>query len=105
MLTLMTAAPFQVTLVPSESSDLSPSGDKIKAFVLYHYDDFKTMSEEDIVGLFSTSLEIFASYYTDICQNYYPAIEDDGNVEIGTETGDSSETGTPILWRQHSALN
>lgn len=26
--------------------------------------------------------------------NYYPAIEDDGNVEIGTETGDSSETGT-----------
>lgn len=94
MLTLMTAAPFQVTLVPSESSDLSPSGDKIKAFVLYHYDDFKTMSEEDIVGLFSTSLEIFASYYTDICQNYYPAIEDDGNVEIGTETGDSSETGT-----------
>lgn len=94
MLTLMTAAPFQVTLVPSESSDLSPSGDKIKAFVLYHYDDFKTMSEEDIVGLFSTSLEIFASYYTDICQNYYPAIEDDGNVEIRTETGDSSETGT-----------
>ena len=94
MLTLMTAAPFQVTLVPSESSDLSPSGDKIKAFVLYHYDDFKTMSEEDIVGLFSTSLEIFASYYTDICQNYYPAIENDGNVEIGTETGDSSETGT-----------
>ena len=94
MLTLMTAAPFQVTLVPSESSDLSPSGDKIKAFVLYHYDNFKTMSEEDIVGLFSTSLEIFASYYTDICQNYYPAIEDDGNVEIGTETGDSSETGT-----------
>lgn len=94
MLTLMTAAPFQVTLVPSESSDLSPSGDKIKAFVLYHYDDFKTMSEEDIVGLFSTSLEIFASYYTDICQNYYPAIEDDGNVEIGTETGDSSETRT-----------
>ena len=94
MLTLMTAAPFQVPLVPSESSDLSPSGDKIKAFVLYHYDDFKTMSEEDIVGLFSTSLEIFASYYTDICQNYYPAIEDDGNVEIGTETGDSSETGT-----------
>ena len=80
--------------MPSESSDLSPSGDKIKAFVLYHYDDFKTMSEEDIVGLFSTSLEIFASYYTDICQNYYPAIEDDGNVEIGTETGDSSETGT-----------
>ena len=93
----MTAAPFQVTLVPSESSDLSPSGDKIKAFVLYHYDDFKTMSEEDIVGLFSTSLEIFASYYTDICQNYYPAIEDDENVEIGTETGDSSETETDSI--------
>ena len=88
MLTLMTAAPFQVALVPSESSDLSPSGDKIKAFVLYHYDDFKTMSEEDIVGLFSTSLEIFASYYTDICQNYYPAIEDTGNIR----TSDSNNT-------------
>ena len=70
MLTLMTAAPFQVTLVPAEASDLVPFGDKIKASVLYHYDDFKTMSEEDIIGLFSTSLEIFASYYTDICQNY-----------------------------------
>lgn len=90
MLTLMTAAPFQVALVPSESSDLSPSGDKIKAFVLYHYDDFKTMSEEDIVGLFSTSLEIFASYYTDICQNYYPAIEDTGNIR----TSDSNNTET-----------
>ena len=90
MLTLMTAAPFQVALVPSESSDLSLSGDKIKAFVLYHYDDFKTMSEEDIVGLFSTSLEIFASYYTDICQNYYPAIEDTGNIR----TSDSNNTET-----------
>lgn len=90
MLTLMTAAPFQVALVPSESSDLSPSGDKIKAFVLYHYDDFKTMSEEDIVGLFSASLEIFASYYTDICQNYYPAIEDTGNIR----TSDSNNTET-----------
>ena len=102
MLTLMTAAPFQVTLVPSESSDLSPSGDKIKAFVLYHYDDFKTMSEEDIVGLFSTSLEIFASYYTDICQNYYPALEDELKLEIAVK---KELTLSPILWRQHSALN
>lgn len=93
MLTLMTAAPFQVALVPHESSDLAPSGDKIKAFVLYHYDDFKAMSEEDIIGLFSTSLEIFASYYTDICQNYYPAIEDAENAGIG----DSSKTETNFV--------
>ncbi|MFR3343700.1 MAG: hypothetical protein ACLTS6_06405 [Anaerobutyricum sp.] len=72
MLTLMTAAPFQVTLVPAEASDLAPFGDKIKASVLYHYDDFKTMSEEDIIGLFSTSLEIFASYYTDILPELLP---------------------------------
>ena len=95
MLTLMTAAPFQVTLVPSESSDLSPSGDKIKAFVLYHYDDFKAMSEEDIVGLFSTSLEIFASYYTDICQNYYPAIEDTG-IEDNSETSAADSAIDPL---------
>ncbi|MCI6857738.1 MAG: hypothetical protein MR867_00385 [Eubacterium sp.] len=73
MLTLMTAAPFQVSLVPMEKGDLLSSGDKIKASVLYHYDTFKTLSEEDILGLFGTSLEIFASYYTDICQNYYPS--------------------------------
>ena len=88
MLTLMTAAPFQVTLVPAESSDLAPFGDKIKASVLYHYDDFKTMSEEDIVELFSTSLEIFASYYTDICQNYYPAIENSEDITASASSED-----------------
>ena len=71
MLTLMTAAPFQVNLVPAEPDDLCP-GEKIKASVLYRYDEWKAMPEEDILTLFSTSLEIFASYYTDICQNYYP---------------------------------
>ena len=101
MLTLMTAAPFQVTLVPSESSDLVPFGDKIKAFVLYHYDDFKTMSEEDIIGLFSTSLEIFASYYTDICQNYYPAIEstEETATENAAEDPLAAALGSKLTYR------
>ena len=103
MLTLMTAAPFQVTLVSAESSDLAPFGDKIKASVLYHYDDFKTMSEEDIVGLFSTSLEIFASYYTDICQNYYPALEADN--PTGTDSAEdplASALGSKLTYRPAS---
>lgn len=75
MLTLMTAAPFRVETVPAEDTDQFPSDRKLKASVLHHYEDFKAMSEEDIVGLFGTSMEIFASYYTDLCQNYYPAAE------------------------------
>lgn len=102
MLTLMTAAPFQVTLVPSEGSDLAPSGDKIKASVLYHYDDFKTMSEEDIVGLFSTSLEIFASYYTDICQNYYPALENSTETADATEDPLAAALGSKLTYRPAS---
>lgn len=76
MLTLMTAAPFKVETVTTESFDLTEEGQKIKASVLYAYSEFKTMTEENIVGLMSTSMEIFASYYTDICQNYYPSKED-----------------------------
>lgn len=104
MLTLMTAAPFQVTLVPHESSDLAPSGDKIKASVLYHYDDFKAMSEEDIVGLFSTSLEIFASYYTDICQNYYPALETSSENTGTTQEEDplAAALGSKLTYRPAS---
>ncbi len=73
MLTLMTAAPFKVETVPIEPYDLAENGSKIKASVRYEYKEFMTMTEENIVGLMATSLQIFASYYTDICQNYYPA--------------------------------
>lgn len=73
MLTLMTAAPFKVEQTFLEPYDLVGGGNKIKASVRYAYADFMTMTEENIVGLMSTSLQIFASYYTDICQNYYPA--------------------------------
>lgn len=73
MLTLMTSAPFKVENIATEGFDLTEDSQKIKASVLYSYEDFKTMKEEDIVGTISTATEIFASYYTDICQNYYPA--------------------------------
>lgn len=72
MLTLMTAAAFKVETVGVEPYDLANSGQKIKASVRYPYSEFMTMTEENIVGLLGTSLQIFASYYTDICQNYYP---------------------------------
>ena len=73
MLTLMTSAAFQVETMNPESHDLDTESRKIKAFVLYNYHEFITMKEEDIIGMMSSSMEIFASYYTDICQNYYPA--------------------------------
>lgn len=73
MLTLMTAAPFRVESVATEGFDLTEDGQKIKASVLYSYEDFKTMKEDDIIGMMSSATEILASYYTDICQNYYPA--------------------------------
>lgn len=76
MLTLMTSAPFKVESTATEGFDLTDDSQKIKASVLYSYEDFKTMKEEDIVGMMSTATEIFASYYTDICQNYYPAAEE-----------------------------
>lgn len=79
MLTLMTAAPFKVETVDTSGFDLSEAGQKIKAFVFYDYKEFMTMKEEDIIGMMSTSMEIFASYYTDICQNYYPSKEDMDN--------------------------
>lgn len=72
MLTLMTTAPFQVKEGPVEHYDLATSGGKLKAFAVYAYKDFMTMKEDDIIGLTATALQIFASYYTDICQNYYP---------------------------------
>lgn len=76
MLTLMTAAPFKVETVNTENFDFTEEGQKIKASVLYAYSEFKTMTEENIVGFMSTAMEIFASYYTDICQNYYPSKEE-----------------------------
>ncbi|MBR0411555.1 MAG: hypothetical protein IJI25_11265 [Eubacterium sp.] len=72
-LTLMTSAAFQVETRNPENYDLDPESRKIKASVVYPYSEFISMKEEDIIGLMSSSMEIFASYYTDICQNYYPA--------------------------------
>ncbi len=63
--------PFKVENVATEGFDLTDDSQKIKASVLYSYEEFKTMKEEDIVGMMSTATEIFASYYTDICQNYF----------------------------------
>lgn len=76
MLTLMTQAPFQVGEQATEYFDLISSGEKIKAKVIYHYTEIMTMSEENIIGMTATALQIFASYYTDLCQNYYPKDED-----------------------------
>lgn len=75
MLTLMTSAAFQVESMNPEGHDLDTESRKIKAFVMYPYREFITMKEEDIIGMMSSSMEIFASYYTDICQNYYPSPE------------------------------
>ncbi len=72
-LTLMTAAAFRVEVMPAEWFDLAAGGQKIRASVRYPYEEFKNMTEETILETISTSLQIFASYYTDICQNYYPA--------------------------------
>lgn len=72
MLTLMTAAAFRVETRSVEAYDLAEAGGKIKASVRYPYQEFMGMTEENIVGMMTTSLQIFASYYTDICQNYYP---------------------------------
>ena len=62
------------------------------------------MSEEDIVGLFSTSLEIFASYYTDICQNYYPAIENSENITASASSEDplAAALGSKLTYRPAS---
>lgn len=75
MLTLMTAAPFKVENVATEGFDLTEDGQKYKASVLYSYEEYKTMTEENIIGMMGTAMEILASYYTDICQNYYPSPE------------------------------
>ena len=77
MLTLMTTAPFQVNQIPAQPYDLQSSGEKIKVSVLYPYEQWKAMSEEDICGLVTTASQILASNYTDICHNYYPKQEPD----------------------------
>lgn len=96
-LPLMTTAAFQVKVTEADASDPIPTGKKIKAYVLYPYNDLKTMTEENIIALFGSSLHIFASYYTDLCQNYYPsgdATETDSKGK-GKQSGDSdgSEDG------------
>ena len=82
-LSLMTAAAFQVRTADAAPGDPIPKGKKIIASVLYPYADLKTMTEESILDLFGSSLHIFASYYTDLCQNYYPA--------SGGASGDDSQ--------------
>ncbi|HIW60724.1 MAG TPA: hypothetical protein H9880_12735 [Candidatus Anaerobutyricum avicola] len=94
MLTLMTSAPFRVENTATEGFDLTEDSQKIKASVLYAYEDFKGMKEEDIVGMISTATEILASYYTDICQNYYPAAED-----IHTEDPLAAALGSKLTYR------
>ncbi len=73
MLPLMTSASFRVETVSAESYDYKAGVLKYKASVLYPYSDLKEMSEEHIIDHLGTAIQIFASYYTDICQNYYPA--------------------------------
>ncbi len=94
-LSLMTAAPFVVENLPADSLDLVSTDQKIKASAVYKYDDYKTMKEEDIVGLLAVSLEIFASWYTDLCQNYYPAPD-------GTDPVDplAEALGSKLVYRQ-----
>ena len=52
------------------------------------------MKEEDIIGMISTATEIFASYYTDICQNYYPAAE-----ELPAEDPLAAALGSKLKYR------
>lgn len=75
MLTLSTAAPFVVEQVETESYDMRQGVPKIKASVLFQYSEFLSMKEADIVGMMGEVIGIFASYYIDICQNYYPLPE------------------------------
>ena len=95
MLTLMTTAAFKVETCNPENHDLDTESLKIKASVLYPYETFITMKEEDIIGTMSPSMEIFASYYTDICQNYYPA---DGGA--GAEDPLAAALGSKLVYRQ-----
>jgi len=76
MLTLMTTAPFQVAQISAQPYDLQASGEKIKVSVLYPYEQWKAMSEEDICGLVTTASQVLASNYTDLCHNYYPRQEE-----------------------------
>jgi len=94
-LTLMTAAPFKVEEIAPEINDLKDTGRKIRASVLYPYDEFKQMNEENLLGLMSTSLQIFASYYTDICHNYYPPAEEDSDQDPL-----AAALGSKLVYRQ-----
>lgn len=94
MLTLMTSAAFKVETMNTENYDLIEDSRKIKASVLYPYSDFMAMKEEDIVGLMSSSMEIFASYYTDICQNLYPAPDENAADPL------AAALGSKLVYRQ-----
>ncbi len=96
-LPLMTTAPFQVKVTDADPGDPVPTGKKIMASVLYSYSDLKTMTEENIIALFGSSLHIFASYYTDLCQNYYPA--GDGESAGKGENGSASGSKDPAPGR------
>ncbi len=87
MLTLMTTAPFQVNQLSAQPWDLQASGEKIKVSVLYPYDQWKTMSEEDICGLVTTASQVLASNYTDICHNYYPRKEEPAEDPLAAALG------------------
>ncbi len=106
-LTLMTSAAFQVESCNPETYDLDPESRKIKASVLYAYADFLTMKEEDIVGMMSSSMEIFASYYTDICQNYYPGAAGEPEDPLAAALGSklvykqaSEKPGPNVIYRE-----
>ena len=50
--------------------------------------------EDDIIGMMSSATEILASYYTDICQNYYPAAG-----EEATEDPLAAALGSKLKYR------
>ena len=87
MLTLMTTAPFQVAQVSAQPYDLQKSGEKIKVSVLYPYEQWKAMSEEDICGLVTTASQVLASNYTDLCHNYYPRQEEPAEDPLAAALG------------------
>ena len=88
MLTLMTAAPFNVETVPTESYDYKAGVNKYKASVIYSYDEIKGMTEENITETMGTAMQILASYYTDICQNLYPAKASEDEDPLAAALGD-----------------
>ncbi len=100
-LSLITTAAFQVSSMDAEPGDLTQAS-KIKAFVLYRYEDYASMKEEDIVGMIVSSLEILASYYTDLCQNYYPAGTEEGGKEADNNESNPllDALGSKLVYRE-----